>query len=169
MGKMVIFIVLLLAPNSWGINYKTGTCEESGFSDDAWVDISSQEPRLMQELNSIATASGQVGEKVGLTNCRVEWPVDENGRMVSGYQTAILHKVWYKGTENPPVRKEGGMRIIWYQSREETQVGGTIYITTKRRIHGFTICRSEPVCAALNIFGKATTNPPIEGSLLRSR
>ena len=161
MGKFFLGLLsfLFVSQAAFAINYKTGNCESSEFNKYAWDDIIRQEPRIHDELGYIGNASGNTGSEVPLTNCRVEWPVDERGNAIAGYRTAILHKVWYDQTKQPAVRREGGIRIVWYTSMDESQVGSSTYITIRRTVKGFTICRGEEVCGVLNVLGLKKEDP----------
>lgn len=144
-------------------SYKTGNCESDEFRDEAWLQVTAQEPRIMQELNNIGKSSGQgEGPEVKVTNCRIEWPVDGEGRPMEGYRTAVLHHIWYTQLNKDQLRHEGGIRIIWSTRFEKVHVGSSIYLRPLREVLGFTICRSPAVCSVLNVLGlKQTAETPV--------
>lgn len=159
MRLLAFLAVGCLAASAFAENYKSGTCDGTEFGAETWGQLTVQEPRLLQELDAIAKASGQTGTNVKMQNCRIEWPVSEQGYAVEGWRTAVLHHVWYNNSQSPPIRAEGGMRVIWWTTYKEEWVGGTSITKPVRTVKGFTICRSEPVCAVLNVLGVKNPSP----------
>lgn len=157
MGSRFLLIttfLLSVSVSSFAADYGSSGCDGE-FSNETWDQLASQEPRIRQELETIAVSSGQVGNtKVKLTNCRVEWPVNEKKEPIPGYRTGVLHHIWYTTSANgESVRNEGGMRLVWFTKYREVQVGSDIYIESVRTLKGFTICQSPVVCATLNVLG----------------
>lgn len=156
-------LVPFLTINAWAAgNWKAGSCDTTEFSKETWQQLTDQEPRLHTELKEIAIASGQGDRKeVTLTNCRVEWPVDNDGRPIEGFRTAVLHHIWGELKGSPPSRSEGGMRIVWNTKYEQVQVGSEVFFRPVRKVYGFTICRSQPVCAVLDVLGLKSGETPV--------
>lgn len=157
MGRIYSFITLLgifSSALSLGASFGASGCEGE-FANETWTELVTQEPRLEQELGNIAKASGQVNNHVvQLTNCRIEWPVNEKNEPIEGFRTAVLHHVWYtKNAQGESVRNEGGMRLVWNTAYKDVYVGSEIIMQPVRDLKGFTICQSPVACTTLNVLG----------------
>jgi len=143
-------LISLLLISRWAsaLEYKAATCNDSDFTRGAWQDLSSQEELIGRHLRDIGQHSGDTGEIVYLTNCRVKWPVDEKGQSVDGMRTVVMDKVW----KVKNLTYHAGMKILYSLVSDTTyQPDGSSCAKRSRLIRGFSFCRTARACDELGV------------------
>ncbi len=125
------------------LSTKTTTCEEYPFFDSTWTVITSNEPQIQVELDNLAKAAGIPPGRVPMTNCRVDFTVDERGTEVDGPRRILTDKLWYDNG----VQRHRGI-VVHYNETTVFEMGNKII---RKRVSGYSVCRAPDACDKLNI------------------
>lgn len=154
MKRYLLLLFLALTTNLWAASTISKSCEDTGFINGTWQDLTRLEPRLASFLTEIGQASGEPGPDVYVTNCRVTWPIDESGQPIDGLRTVVIDKVWYTPNKDggPQLVSHGGMKIFYYLNSKVTRDHLGNHCTHHvRRVQGMVFCRNPDICRSLGI------------------